>query len=235
MFITEQANHIPQLGGGWDTALANILYSKEFHALMMSVGQECLRGEVYPKTADIFRAFHLTPFRSTRVVLLGQDPYHGAGEAHGLCFSVPAGQRHPPSLRNIFKELQRDLGMPVPLFGDLSGWARQGVLMLNTSLTVRKGQAGSHQHLGWERFTDAVISTLSANGEPGIIFLLWGAHAAKKESLIDPQRHHVLKAPHPSPLSAYKGFLGCGHFSRVNELLLEQGRTPIDWNRTWQE
>ncbi len=162
-----------------------------------------------------------------RVVILGQDPYHGPGQAHGLCFSVPRGIPPPPSLVNIFTEIERDLGIPKPAHGDLSAWADQGVLLLNATLTVRAEQAGSHQGKGWERFTDAAIAAL-ARERTGIIFLLWGRYAQNKERLIG-DHHYVLKAPHPSPLSAYRGFIGCGHFSQANELLAAQGLPPIDW------
>lgn len=182
---------------------------------------------MYPKGRDIFNAFQRTPFDAVRVVILGQDPYHGPGQAHGLCFSVPQGIPPPPSLRNIFTEIHRDLGIPPPDHGDLSKWADQGVLLLNATLTVRAEQAGSHQGKGWERFTDAAISAL-ARERKGIVFLLWGRSAQNKEDLIGDQ-HYVLKAPHPSPLSAHRGFIGCGHFGQANELLSAQGLTPIDW------
>ncbi len=219
----------PIIGQEWAEQLVNHLDISQLSEILTPIENERQRGTVYPGKEDIFRAFHLTPFHRTRVVILGQDPYHGPGQAHGLAFSVPAGQPFPPSLRNIFKELKRDLGSEVPLFGDLTGWAEQGVLLLNTCLTVRQGKAGSHQKFGWERFTDAVITALSSHGRPGIVFLLWGAHAQAKLDLIDPERHFILTAPHPSPLSAHKGFIGCGHFSRTNELLVEHGHSPIDW------
>ena len=224
------ADPIPHIGASWAEQLANVLDHEEFNALLTRIGAEYQRGNVYPSWDDIFRAFLLTPFDRVRVVILGQDPYHGPAQANGLSFSVPAGKRLPPSLRNIFKEQVRDLGVPAPLSGDLSRWAEQGVLLLNTSLTVAAGKAGSHRKIGWERFTDAVIKRLSSHGRPGIIFLLWGAFAEKKEKLIDSERHHILKAPHPSPLSAYRGFIGCGHFSKVNEILKAQGEFPIDWS-----
>ncbi len=224
------ADPIPHIGESWAEQLANVLDHEEFNALLVRIGTEYQRGNVYPSWDDIFRAFLLTPFDRVRVVILGQDPYHGPAQAHGLSFSVPAGKRLPPSLRNIFKEQVRDLGVPVPLSGDLSRWAEQGVLLLNTSLTVAAGKAGSHRKIGWESFTDAVIQRLSSHGRPGIIFLLWGAFAEKKEKLIKSERHHILKAPHPSPLSAYRGFIGCGHFSMVNRILEAQGEPPIDWS-----
>jgi uracil-DNA glycosylase len=176
----------------------------------------------------IFNAFQLTPFDRVRVVILGQDPYHGAGQAHGLCFSVPRGITPPPSLVNIFKEIQRDTGAPVPAHGNLEAWARQGVLLLNATLTVRANQPGSHQRKGWETFTNAVIQKLSEK-RVGLIFLLWGKFAQEKEALIDTNRHYILKAAHPSPYSAYNGFFGCSHFSRTNEILRKHGLEEISW------
>ena len=185
----------------------------------------------YPKGGDIFAAFDRTPFDKVKVVILGQDPYHEPGQAMGLCFSVPQGIAVPPSLVNIIKEINSDLGTNIPLTcGNLTGWADQGVLLLNATLTVRAHQAGSHQRHGWEQFTDAAISELSAR-RSGIVFLLWGSYAIDKAQLIDRSKHHVLTAPHPSPLSAYRGFFGCRHFSKTNELLTRQGQPPIDWTR----
>ena len=185
----------------------------------------------YPPGSKIFAAFDATPFDRVKVVILGQDPYHEPGQAMGLCFSVPQGVPVPPSLVNIIKEINDDLGTQIPATcGDLTGWARQGVLLLNATLTVRAHQAGSHQHHGWEQFTDAAIQAL-AERRHGLVFLLWGSYAIAKRKLIDPQRHHVLTAPHPSPLSAYRGFFGCHHFSRANALLTQQGQEPIDWTR----
>ena len=226
---TPKADHIPQLAADWAEQLENVHGAPELPAILERLMKECERGTVYPPCEDIFRAFLLTPFKKVRVVILGQDPYHGPGQAHGLSFSVPRGVRSPPSLRNIFKEIQRDLGIPPSMSGDLTPWAQQGILLLNASLTVRAGDPGSHQKIGWQQFTDAVIARLSAERE-GIIFLLWGNLAWRKEALIDTARHHVLKAAHPSPLSAYRGFSGCGHFSKVNELLQEQGSEPINWS-----
>ena len=174
------------------------------------------------------RALELTPPEEVRVVILGQDPYHGPGQAHGLCFSVLRGVRPPPSLANMYKELREDVGFAIPDHGNLEGWAKQGVLLLNSSLTVRAGQAGSHQGKGWERFTDAAVKALS-DGREGLVFLLWGRPAQLKGSIIDPARHHVLKAAHPSPLSAHGGFFGCKHFSKTNALLRKVGKDPIDW------
>jgi uracil-DNA glycosylase len=228
MLPNANAKYAPIIGTGWAERLSKYLDLRDLEGIMQQVDAECERGKVYPCEEDIFRALHLTSFEQVKIVILGQDPYHGPGQAHGLAFSVPAGVAFPPSLRNIFKELKRDLGIEAPLFGDLSGWARQGVLLLNTSLTVRAGEAGSHQGMGWERFTDAVVKTLDLERQ-GLVFLLWGNHAQAKADLIDPGRHSVLTAPHPSPLSAHRGFIGCGHFSKANELLVQHGKTPIDW------
>ena len=185
----------------------------------------------YPNGGDIFAAFDHTPFDKVKVVILGQDPYHEPGQAMGLCFSVPDGIQVPPSLVNIIQEINADLGTAIPKdHGDLSGWADQGVLLLNATLTVRAHQAGSHQRHGWETFTDAAIKALSEH-RSGIVFLLWGSYAIAKKALIDPSKHHVLTAPHPSPLSAYRGFFGCRHFSQCNSLLVQQGLEPIDWTR----
>lgn len=219
---------MPDIGDGWYAPLAGEFAAPYFARLKAFLLEERARYPVFPKGPDIFAAFKRTPFHRVRVVILGQDPYHGPGQAHGLCFSVPAGVQPPPSLQNIFKELQRDLGMPAPPHGDLGRWAEQGVLLLNATLTVRAHTAGSHQGRGWETFTDAAIRSLSEERE-GLIFLLWGRHAQNKETLIDAGRHYILKAPHPSPLSAHRGFIGCGHFSQVNELLQAQGQPPIDW------
>lgn len=220
---------VPAIEAGWAAQLRAEFQAPYFAALKHFLVQERARHRVYPRGGDILRAFQLTPFAEVRVVILGQDPYHGPGQAHGLSFSVPAPVPPPPSLQNIFKEIQRDLGPFSPKSGDLSGWARQGVLLLNATLTVRAGEAGSHQGQGWERFTDAAITALSRH-RTGLIFLLWGRHAQAKEALIDADRHYVLKAPHPSPLSAHRGFLGCGHFSEANEILMAQGAPPISWN-----
>jgi len=184
---------------------------------------------IYPRGSEIFNAFNCTPFYSTKVVLLGQDPYHGLGQAHGLSFSVPLGVAPPPSLMNIFKELATDIpNFKIPSHGNLTSWAQQGVLLLNATLTVRANEAGSHQQKGWEPFTDAVIATLSARREH-LVFLLWGRFAQAKASLIDEQKHLVLKAAHPSPFSAYHGFFGCKHFSKTNAYLESVGLPTIDW------
>lgn len=187
----------------------------------------------YPPGSLIFNAFDSTPFDKVKVVILGQDPYHEPGQAMGLCFSVPNGITVPPSLVNIITEINSDLGTAIPkTCGDLRGWAEQGVLLLNATLTVRAHQAGSHQHHGWEEFTDAAISAVSAH-RSGVVFLLWGSYAIAKRKLIDSSRHYVLTAPHPSPLSAYRGFFGCRHFSQTNSILAAQGEQPIDWTRIY--
>lgn len=184
---------------------------------------------IFPTKDDVFNAFTYTPFERVRVVILGQDPYHGPGQAHGLSFSVPPGVKAPPSLVNIFKEIERDLGIARPAHGNLEHWAKQGVLLLNAMLTVEQSNAGSHQGKGWESFTDAAIESINRQRE-GVVFLLWGSYAQKKGALIDSEKHLVLTAPHPSPLSAHRGFLGCGHFSQANTYLQSQGLEPIDWS-----
>ncbi|MBC7150798.1 MAG: uracil-DNA glycosylase [Rhizobium sp.] len=183
---------------------------------------------IFPKGTEYFRALDLTPLGRVRVVILGQDPYHGAGQAHGLCFSVQPGVRIPPSLVNIYKELQSDLGIPPASHGFLESWARQGVLLLNSVLTVEEARAGAHQGRGWERFTDAVIRAVNDECE-NVVFMLWGSYAQKKAAFVDTKRHLVLKAPHPSPLSAHNGFFGCRHFSKANDFLVSRGLDPIDW------
>lgn len=218
----------PDIETGWFEALREQFQAPYFADLKAFLLRERASKVVYPKGADIFSAFNSTPFEQVRVVILGQDPYHGPGQAHGLCFSVPTGVPFPPSLQNIFTEIHRDLAVPLPTAGDLSPWASQGVLLLNATLTVRQGEAGSHQRQGWERFTDAAIAAVSAQ-HTGVVFLLWGRFAQMKESLIDSGRHYLLRAPHPSPLSAHRGFIGCGHFGQTNELLAAQGKPPIDW------
>jgi uracil-DNA glycosylase len=184
--------------------------------------------QIFPKGAQYFRALDLTPLDEVRVVILGQDPYHGAGQAHGLCFSVQPGVRIPPSLVNIYKELQSDLGIAPARHGFLEHWAQQGVLLLNSVLTVEEARAASHQGQGWERFTDAVIRAVNEDCEH-VVFMLWGSYAQKKAAFVDGSRHLILKAPHPSPLSAHNGFFGCRHFSQANEYLLSKGRNAIDW------
>ena len=206
----------------------------EFEQPYMRQLREFLRAEkaagklIYPASANWFNAFRCAPFASVEVVILGQDPYHGPGQAHGLCFSVPRGVDVPPSLRNIFQELDRDLGIAPPAHGCLESWATQGVLLLNSVLTVERGRAASHQGRGWERFTDRVVEVLSARREH-LVFLLWGSYAERKGRIIDRERHLVLSSPHPSPLSAHRGFIGNGHFSAANRYLEAHGKRPIDW------
>ena len=183
---------------------------------------------IFPKGSEWFRALDLTPLDEVRVVILGQDPYHGPGQAHGLCFSVKPPVQPPPSLVNIFKELERDLGIKPARHGFLEHWAKQGVLLLNSVLTVEMGRAASHRERGWERFTDSIIQKVNAKAEP-VVFMLWGSYAQKKAAFVDTSRHLVLKAPHPSPLSAHSGFFGCRHFSRANTFLEDRGERPIDW------
>lgn len=218
----------PHIEDSWKNALAAEFEKPYFELLKGFLTEEKKQHVVFPPGNKIFEAFNRTPFSRVKVVLLGQDPYHGAGQAHGLCFSVPAGVAFPPSLQNILKELQSDLGLPYPQSGDLSAWADQGVLLLNATLTVRADQAGSHQGHGWEEFTDSIIKRLSAE-KSGLVFILWGKYAQNKKALIDTQKHYVLEAPHPSPLSVYRGFFGCRHFSEVNRLLVQAGNEPINW------
>lgn len=199
-----------------------------FIDLTSFVRQEYMQTMCYPPAKMIFNAFNLCPFDQVKVVIIGQDPYHEPGQAHGLCFSVNDGIQFPPSLVNIFKEIENDCGTPVPQSGNLTRWAEQGVLLLNATLTVRAHQAGSHQRRGWEEFTDAAIKALSADKEH-LVFILWGSYAQGKASYIDPSKHLVLKSAHPSPLSAYRGFFGNKHFSRANDYLLQNGETPIQW------
>lgn len=200
-----------------------------FAQLVAFVKDEYSRTTCYPRGKDIFAAFDHSPFNTTKVVIIGQDPYHGPGQAHGLCFSVQNNIPHPPSLVNIFKELEADLGKPYPKNGELTHWADQGVLLLNATLTVRARQAGSHQNKGWEMFTDAVIKRLAQEKE-GLVFLLWGGYAKKKAALIDQSKHHILTSGHPSPLSANRGlWFGNKHFSKTNEILIQNGKEPIDW------
>ena len=218
-----------QLEPGWKQALAAEFDSDYMQALRDFLLREKQHKKViYPPGKQIFNAFAHTPFDRVKVVILGQDPYHGPGQAHGLCFSVPEGVRQPPSLVNIFKEIARDLGISPPTHGNLEKWADQGVLLLNATLTVEQGRAGSHQGKGWEQFTDAAIAHLNRDRD-GLVFMLWGSYAQKKGAIIDRQRHLVLTAPHPSPLSAHRGFIGCGHFSKANEYLAGLGKGAIDW------
>ena len=210
----------PHLRGEFDEP-----YWRELHEFVRA---ERARATVYPPHDEVFAALHLTPYATTRVMILGQDPYHGRGQAHGLCFSVRQGVRTPPSLANIHKELADDVGVPVPDHGNLEAWARQGVLLLNTTLTVRAGQAASHAGKGWETFTDRVIRVVDAKPEH-VVFILWGGHARKKKALIDRNRHTIVESPHPSPLSAHNGFFGSRPFSRTNAALESHGQAPIDW------
>ncbi len=212
----------------WKMRLQDEFDKPYFRTLTDFVRQEYRNGVVYPPARLIFNAFDLCPFDDVKVVIIGQDPYHGPGQAHGLCFSVNDGVQFPPSLQNIFKEIHDDLGKPMPATGDLTRWARQGVLLLNATLTVRQHQAGSHQGKGWEAFTDAVISKLNAERE-NLVFILWGSYAQRKGAVIDRSRHLVLSSVHPSPLSAYAGFFGNHHFSQANKWLEEHGMTAIDW------
>jgi uracil-DNA glycosylase len=218
----------PDIEPSWKEALNKEFQREYFITLKAFLQQEKKQFTIYPPGQTIFSAFNHTPIEKVKVVILGQDPYHGPGQAHGLCFSVPQGVAIPPSLVNIFKELKTELGIPIPNHGNLEKWADQGVLLLNATLTVRANQAGSHQKKGWELFTDQVIRELSAK-RSGLVFLLWGNYAKAKEVLIDTSKHHVLKAAHPSPLSAYNGFFGCGHFVKTNAFLQQQGLEPIDW------
>ena len=218
----------PVIEASWKDILSDEFNKEYFHELKLFLLEEKKKYRIFPQGQLIFNAFNHTPFEKVKVVLLGQDPYHGAGQAHGLCFSVPEGIQKPPSLVNILIELKSDLGFEEPLHGNLTKWADQGVLLLNATLTVRENQAGSHQNHGWETFTDAAIKHLSAQRN-GLIFMLWGNYAMAKRSLIDPSRHFILTSVHPSPLSAHRGFFGCHHFSQVNNLLRQQGVREIDW------
>jgi len=212
----------------WKNALAGEFGKPYFESLVRFLHEEKAAGKkIFPPGSQIFKAFELTPVSQVKVVILGQDPYHGLGQAHGLSFSVPDGVPAPPSLKNIFKEIESDLGIRMSGYPNLENWARQGVLLLNAVLTVRSGEAASHSKIGWTEFTDAVIKYISDNCE-GVIFMLWGNFARSKRDLIDRSRHHVLEAAHPSPL-ARGAFFGCRHFSQANNLLAAQGRTPIDW------
>ncbi len=219
----------PRIEASWLEVLEEEFRKDYFLQLKEFLLEERKVYTVYPPGSRIFAAFNSTPFHAVKVVILGQDPYHGPGQAHGLCFSVPDGVRKPPSLVNIFKELQDDLGIQEPLNGNLEKWAAQGVLLLNATLTVRSNQAGSHQNKGWELFTDRIISLISEK-KSGIVFLLWGNYAQAKVSLIDETKHLVLRAAHPSPFSVYRGFYGCRHFSATNNFLSKSGMTPVDWS-----
>lgn len=218
-----------KLEESWRQALAGEFDNPYMRDLRGFLVEEKSAGKrIFPKGAEYFRALDLTPIDKVKVVILGQDPYHGLGQAHGLCFSVQPGVRIPPSLVNIYKELQSDLGIAPARHGFLEHWARQGVLLLNSVLTVEEARAASHQGKGWERFTDAVIRTVNDECD-GVVFLLWGSYAQKKAGFVDQARHLVLKSPHPSPLSAHNGFFGSGHFSKTNAFLVSRGKEPIDW------
>ncbi len=217
-----------EIEDSWKNELIEVFRQDFFVNLSQFVRNEYRSQEVFPRGKEIFNAFWHCPLKEVRVVVLGQDPYHGAGQAHGLSFSVKPGVPFPPSLLNIFKEIKADIGTDIPPSGDLTRWADQGVFLLNATLTVRANQAGSHQGQGWETFTNEVIRVINRH-QDNVVFMLWGAYAQKKVELIDQKRHLVLKAPHPSPLSAYRGFLGCRHFSLANQYLLEKGKSPINW------
>ncbi len=212
----------------WKISLNEVFEKDFFKRLVAFVKYEYQNHPVFPPGKEIFNAFQRCPLDSVKIVILGQDPYHGPGQAHGLSFSVKPGISFPPSLLNILKEIKADIGTDLPADGDLTRWADQGVFLLNATLTVRASQAGSHQNQGWELFTDEVIRVLNSHRE-NVVFMLWGAYAQRKAELIDPRRHLILKAPHPSPLSAHRGFLGCRHFSQANKYLLDKGIEPIKW------
>ena len=216
------------IGNDWDALLADYFASEQYQTLRKFLAEEYRTHTIYPNMYDIFNALKYTGFAQTKVVILGQDPYHGPGQAHGLCFSVKRGVEPPPSLKNIFQELHDDLGIPQPDHGELTAWARQGVLLLNTVLTVREHVPNSHKGKGWESFTDRVIELLNEKQTP-VVFLLWGANARNKAKIVDNPIHIKLEAPHPSPLSAYNGFFGCKHFSKATAWLMKTGQTPIDW------
>jgi uracil-DNA glycosylase len=219
-----------KLEPSWKARVGDYLKRDDMKTLSAFLRERRVKGaRIYPPGPKIFAAFDATPFDVVKVVILGQDPYHGPGQAHGLCFSVLPGVAVPPSLDNIFKEIQRDLGIARPDHGCLLPWAQRGVLLLNAVLTVEEGRAGAHQGKGWEGFTDHVVDVLNRERE-GLVFLLWGSYAQAKGKVIDTRRHRVLKAPHPSPLSAHRGFLGCGHFSATNEYLARHGQAAIDWS-----
>ena len=219
-----------KIEASWKEVLSNVFKSSYFLQTAAHIKTELATGaKIFPAGNNIFNAFNQTTFEHVKVVLLGQDPYHGSGQAMGLSFSVPKGVKPPPSLVNIFKELKSDIGLPIPTNGDLTPWAKQGVLLLNAVLTVRENEPASHVKIGWMHFTDAVIKKIS-DEKKGIVFLLWGKFAEQKQILIDETKHFVLKAAHPSPFSADKGFFGCKHFSKTNELLAKQGLQVIDWH-----
>tara|TARA_R110002072_G_scaffold43340_14_gene121825 strand:+ start:13060 stop:13752 length:693 start_codon:yes stop_codon:yes gene_type:complete len=218
-----------ELESSWQLALAAEFQQPYMHDLRaFLLAQKRAGRRIFPSGSEFFNAFRHTPLDRVKVVILGQDPYHGEGQAHGLCFSVQPGVAVPPSLQNIYKELHAELGLPIPSHGHLTAWADQGVLLLNSVLSVECGRAASHQGKGWETFTDRVIEVINQQRE-GVVFMLWGSYAQRKGAMIDSRRHCVLKAPHPSPLSAHRGFFGCGHFVAANRYLQERGQRPIDW------
>ena len=216
------------LGGGWDEALAPLFADERYLKIREFLKKEYSQHIVYPDMYDIYNCFRYTPLNSLKAVILGQDPYHEPGQAHGLCFSVKRGVELPPSLKNIFKEIESDIGVTEPNCGDLTKWAKQGVLLLNTTLTVREHQANSHSKCGWASFTDSVIKLISEQCE-NVVFILWGGNARSKAPLIDGKKHLILQCAHPSPLSAHNGFFGCRFFSRTNDYLVSKGKEPIDW------
>ena len=216
------------LSDSWKKLLSSEINAPYFADLLHFLADEKKSHRIFPPEKEIFNAFNLTPLEKIKVVIIGQDPYHGIGQAHGLCFSVNDGVKFPPSLKNIFKELQSDLDIQIPLSGNLTHWAEQGVFLLNNTLTVREKTPTSHQKKGWEEFTDTVIKLISEQ-KSGVVFLLWGSFAQSKENLIDTTKHQILKAAHPSPFSAHRGFLGCKHFSKTNKILIQQGKTPINF------
>lgn len=218
-----------KLNNQWDNLLKDEFQKEYYQKLRQILAHEYMTQTIYPDMHDIFNAIRTTDYPDVKAVILGQDPYHGPGQAHGLCFSVKPGVEPPPSLKNIYKELNTELGLPIPQTGYLLPWAKQGVLLLNTVLTVRAGQANSHKNLGWEILTDQIISLLNQRETP-MVFLLWGANARAKTALITNPNHLILSCAHPSPLSAYNGFFGCGHFQKCNEFLTNHGMEPIDWS-----
>ena len=218
------------IGNDWDSLLSNEFEKDYYLSLREFLKAEYFSRKIYPPMHDIFNALKYTTYKDARVVILGQDPYHGEGQAHGLCFSVKSGVPHPPSLKNIFKELNDSLGITPPTSGELVGWARQGVLLLNTTLTVREGAPQSHKGKGWEILTDRIIELMNEKERP-VVFILWGGNARAKKSLITNKKHLILECAHPSPLSAYAGFFGCDHFAKANKYLESVGEAPIDWSR----
>ena len=217
-----------KIASDWKALLAEEFSKPYFEELTRFVKEEYATRRIYPRGSNIFRAIDKCPLDKLKVVIIYQDPYHGPGQAHGLCFSVDEGVPHPPSLQNIFKEVAADIGTPIPTSGNLDRWAEQGVLLLNAVLTVREHEAASHAGKGWEQFTDAVVRKI-AERKRGVVYLLWGSYAQKKGAIANPAENCILKAVHPSPLSAYRGFLGCKHFSKANEYLISTGQTPINW------